>query len=296
MTFTCRREGDPRSQFKELAHKIKRSVERVQAVHALTENEERMRLALDGTREAHCEINIAIGISYISPQGCEMLGYAPEEMQQYKGLLWRNLAHPDDIAKTDAALQDYYNGRSEFFQVQQRLRMKNGEWKWMLVRGRVVEYDSDNHPVRFVGTHTDITEQKEAERELFNAKKDWETIFRAIGNPTLIISADHTVIDANESVLTLTGKRLEEIKGLKCWSLFHEPGTGNPIVGCPYNEMKKSGKIETVVVQAEAFNRFFTSCTPAFDDNGKIVKAIHIVTDITENKQLEENLKESHDY
>ena len=162
--FYIQKGGDPRAQFKELAHKVRKSVERVQAVHALTANEERMRLALDGAWEAHWDINIANGTTYISPRGIEMLGYSPEEFLEYGGVNWRKLVHPDDIRATNDILHEHYSGRSEYFQVEQRLRMKNGEWKWMLVRGKVIEYDAAHHPVRVVGTNTDISEQKAVEQ------------------------------------------------------------------------------------------------------------------------------------
>ncbi|MDD1729519.1 MAG: PAS domain S-box protein [Methanospirillum sp.] len=295
--FYLQKGGDPRAQFAELAHKIKMSVERNQAVRALSENEERMRLALEGAKEAHWEINLSTGRTYLSPRGYEMLGYASEEMHQFEGLNWRDLAHPGDIAKTNAILQDYYAGKSEFFQVEQRLRMKNGEWKWMLVRGKVVEYDENSVPIRYVGTHTDITEQKKAEAELQVAKKDWETIFRAIGNPAFILDTTHSVIDANEAVLTLTGKTMDEIKGEKCWSMFHKKGKDSYPEVCALETMKRSGKMETEVVEAEAYDKvFLTSCTPVYDDNGNLIKAIHIATDITENKRLERDLTENRDY
>jgi len=295
--FYLQKGGDPRSQFAELAHKIKRAVEQNRALRALSANEERMRLALDGTREAHWEINLATGESYLSPRGCEMLGYSADEVDPLWGQKWREYTHPDDLDKINAILQEYYTEKSDFFQFEQRLRMRSGGWKWMLVRGKVVEYDDQNHPVRIVGTHTDITEQKKAEEELIAARKDWETIFRATGNPTYILDTSHHVIDANEAVLTMTGKTLDEVKGMTCWSLLHGQESDTIPESCPLESMKVSGKVETGIVEVQAYDRIFlTSCTPVYDDEGKITKAIHIATDITENKRLVHELKENRDY
>jgi len=295
--FYLQKGGDPKSQFSELVHKIKKSVERIQAVRALAENEERMRLALDGAKEGHWDVNIVTGKTYISPRACEMLGYPQDELQEILGFNRRSIIHPEDISKTEQIMKDYFQGKTEFFQVEQRLRMKCGEWKWMLVRGKVIEYDENHHPVRFVGTYTDITEQKQVEAELLLAKKDWETIFRAVGNPTFILDVDHTIIDANEAVLQMTGKSLEEIKGLKCWNIFHDPnGTSHPF-GCPLEKMRSSGIMETVTIDAEIFNKtLMVSCTPVVDESGKIIKAIHIATDVTENIHLERYLQENRDY
>ncbi len=295
--FYLQKGGDPKSQFAELAHKLKKSVERNLAVRALAKNEERMRLALEGANEGLWDINIASGESYMSPRGCEMLGYAPEDMKRYAGKNWRDLIHPDDLQHTLAALQEYYEGKSEFFHIQQRLQMKNGGWKWMLSRGKVVERDAGGNPVRVVGTHTDISEQKKAEAALTLAKKDWETIFRATANPTFILGSDHSIIDANEAALTLTGKSLDEIKGVKCWNVFHSPDATTYPHSCPLEKMRKSGVVETSIMEISALNRMFiTSCTPIFDDTGALLKAIHIATDITEIKELENDLTENRDY
>ncbi|PKL60287.1 MAG: hypothetical protein CVV33_03450 [Methanomicrobiales archaeon HGW-Methanomicrobiales-4] len=295
--FYLQKGGDPKSQFAELSHKVRKSVERNQAVRTLATNEERMRLALDGANEGLWDINIATGASHLSPRGCELLGYSPEEMLKYNGKGWRDLVHPDDIPITKAILNAYYEGRSEFFQVEQRLRMKSGEWKWVLSRGRVVERDKEENPIRFVGTHTDITEQKKAEAALTLAKKDWETIFRANGNPTFILDSDHRIIEANEAVLTLIGKTLDEVKGLQCWSIFHDGESVPYPETCPLEKMRSSGVMESLVLEIKALNRvFITSCTPIFDENNNLLKSIHIATDITEIKLLEEALRENRDY
>ncbi len=294
--FYLQKGGDPKSQFKELAHKVRRSVKSITATRALAENEERMRLALEGAKEGHWEVNVKTGKSYLSPRGCEILGYTQEEIEQFGGMHWRDLVHPDDISIADTALSDYYNHKSDVFQVEQRFRMKNGEYKWMLVRGKVIEYDDNNHPVRFVGTQTDITEQKKAEQDLRVAKKDWETIFRAIGNPILILDEESSIIEANESVMALTGLSLDQIKGQKCWHLFHGPNLDKPVQGCPF-ELMKSNQSKTTIAETEAFGRtFLTSCTPVMDEQGRLSKAIHIATDITENKRLEKKLEENRDY
>lgn len=295
--FYLQKGGEAKSQFTELAHKVKKSVERNTAIKTLAENEKRMRLILDGAKEGHWDTNFQTGELYISPRGWEILGYSHEERHQNNKFDWKTLVHPDDIHKTEKKLQNYHSNKSDFISVEFRILTKNEGWKWMFVRGKVVEYDKDNEPVRFVGTITDISEQKKTENELLHVKKDWETIFRAIGNPTCILDPDHTIIDANDALLTLTEKKINEIIGLKCWSLFHDPDAIACAHGCPMETMLKSGRAETVMMKAQGLDRiFFISCTPVFDDDGKIAKIIHISTDITENIQLEQELKDNRDY
>ena len=295
--FYLQKGGDAKSQFAELAHKIKKSVEQNIAIKTLEENENRMRLILDGAKEGHWDVNFQSGEIYISPRVWEMLGYLHEEMHKIRKFNWKTLVHPDEIQMAEEKLQEYYSGKHDFFSMELRLSTKNGGWKWAFVRGKVVEYDNDNNPVRFVGTVTDISEQKKAEAELQLVKKDWEAIFRAIGNPICILDPKHTIIDANDAVLSLTGRPLNEIIGLKCWNLFHDPKASSFAPGCPMETMKKSGRTESAVMKVEAMDRIFiVSCTPVFNDDGNIARIIHISTDITENQKLEQDLKENRDY
>lgn len=235
--FYLQKGGDPKSQFTELAHKIKKSIERVQALRRLAENEERMRLALDGTKEGHWDINLATGKSFVSPSGCEMLGYTPEEIQDYGGFKWRKLLHPDDIPKTNAALQDYYEGKSGFFQMEQRLQMKNGDWKWILCRGKVVEYDDNNRPIRYVGTNTDITEQKRAKSDLKESRDYLNQIFSSVKEGIMLIdSHTHEILDINPAALEMIGAKKEDTLHRNCHKFICPAELGK----CPISNLHQT--------------------------------------------------------
>ena len=140
--FYLQKGGDAKSQFAELAHKIKKSVEQNIAIKTLEENENRMRLILDGAKEGHWDVNFQSGEIYISPRVWEMLGYLHEEMHKIRKFNWKTLVHPDEIQMAEEKLQEYYSGKHDFFSMELRLSTKNGGWKWAFVRGKVVEYDA----------------------------------------------------------------------------------------------------------------------------------------------------------
>ena len=109
----------------------------------------------------------------MSPRGCEILGYAPDEMAEIVQL-WSQLVHPDDLPVTNQALNAYLDGKTKIFQVEQRLKTKSGEWKWIFTRGKVITISLTGKPVRMVGTHTDISERKRIQDEL--AEKHFELL------------------------------------------------------------------------------------------------------------------------
>jgi PAS domain-containing protein len=77
--------------------------------------------------------------------------------------------HPDDREQFHKIYNDYIAGRLENYQAEFRQRTSQGDWKWILSLGNVVEWDSRGFPKRMLGTHTDISAQKQTEEELRKA-------------------------------------------------------------------------------------------------------------------------------
>ncbi|MBW8314093.1 MAG: response regulator, partial [Hydrogenophaga sp.] len=76
-----------------------------------------------------------------------------------------NRTHPDDVAQMLADRQAHFDGRTPVYRNEHRVRCKDGGWKWVLSRGMVIARDAAGAPLRMVGTHTDITELKQAEAQ-----------------------------------------------------------------------------------------------------------------------------------
>ena len=139
---------------------------------------------------------------------------------------------------------------------------------------------------------TDITDRVIAEKALENSRRDWENIFQAIGQPTLILDPQHRVIAANRVAVEKTGISPEELMHKRCYEVFH--GTGHLPGSCPMEQMMKSGQPQTLETELEALGgTYLVTCTPVVDDAGRLEKVIHIATDITDRKQTEEALRRS---
>ncbi len=138
----------------------------------------------------------------------------------------------------------------------------------------------------------DITVNKILITELERSKKDWETIFHAIGQPALILDKDHTITDINEATTKATNKSRDEVVGRKCYELFHR--TNHSPDECPMHQLLESQHTGTVEMTMEALEgTFLVACTPIVDDQGKLDKILHIATDITDTKRTERDLRES---
>ncbi|MCK7503906.1 MAG: PAS domain-containing protein [Desulfobacterales bacterium] len=71
--------------------------------------------------------------------------------------------HPEDREQMLRDRLDHFEGRTPIYRNEHRVQCKGGAWKWVLTRGMVISRDVGGKPLRMVGTHTDITELKEAE-------------------------------------------------------------------------------------------------------------------------------------
>ncbi|MGE3888185.1 MAG: PAS domain-containing protein [Vicinamibacterales bacterium] len=122
-------------------------------------SEERLGLVLQATRAGAWDWNVQTGEVYFSPFWIASLGYSPDEVPP-TAAFWESLIHPDDMPRVRAALADHFEGRTPAYECVNRLRRKDGSWRWNLDCGRVVERTAEGAPVRMVGTDTDLTNQR----------------------------------------------------------------------------------------------------------------------------------------
>ena len=132
---------------------------------ALHESEERFRLAMDATADGLWDLDICTDKVYYSPAYYYMLGYELDE-SPLSNQKWQELIHPEDQEKAIQANLDCIENRIESFEIMFRMKTKTNDWKWILSRGKVVSRDADGKALRIVGTHVDITRQKQVEEEI----------------------------------------------------------------------------------------------------------------------------------
>ena len=142
----------------------RRMAERERTETALRESEERLRLALMAAEQGLYDLNVQTGETVVTPEYARMLGYAPEELAETHAR-WVERLHPDERDSIAEAHGAYVAGATAEYRAEFRQRTKAGGWKWILSIGRIVQYDAAGKPLRMLGTHTDITRRKEAEKE-----------------------------------------------------------------------------------------------------------------------------------
>jgi PAS domain S-box-containing protein len=137
---------------------------------ALQASEERLRFALRAANQGLYDLNLQTGEAIVSPEYATMLGYDPTTFQETNAQ-WLARLHPDDFARVEATYRAYVQGEVPEYAVEFRQQTQSGEWKWILSLGKIVAWDEVGNPLRMLGTHTDITDRKQAEVERLQAEQ-----------------------------------------------------------------------------------------------------------------------------
>jgi two-component system cell cycle sensor histidine kinase/response regulator CckA len=136
---------------------------------ALRVSEERYALAVQGTNDGIWDINLATGEAYHSPRWKNILGHEDNEIDDNADE-WESRVHPDDHQRAMDAGNACKEGRIPSFEIEYRLRHKDGGYRWVLTRGACLR-DCHGRAYRMAGSLTDITERKELEHQLLHAQK-----------------------------------------------------------------------------------------------------------------------------
>lgn len=147
--------------------------ERKRTEEILRESEERWQLALRGNNDGIWDWNIKTNQVFFSTRWKEMLGYQDHEISNHLEEIWIRV-HPDDLDSVVQAVQNHFAKVTPFYATEFRVLCKDGTYKWILDRGQAL-WDENGNVIRMVGSHTDITERKQAEETLSKILAQLET-------------------------------------------------------------------------------------------------------------------------
>ena len=181
----------------------------------LKRREERFQHAIEGSRTGVWDWDAGTNRAYFSPTWKEMLGYAPDEVGD--GIEeWDGRIHPEDRDAVYEDLNRHLSGEAPFYENVHRLRCKDGSYKFILDRGRVIERGEDGGPLRVVGTHTDMTAYKAIEERLAEAELRYRTLFDESPDGLTIIDTETALpVEFNELAHQQLGYSREEFFGMR---------------------------------------------------------------------------------
>ena len=139
-------------------------------------SQDRLRQALDASGDGLWDWNIQTGEDWYSPEYEQMLGFEPGELQE-SILTFVEMIHPDDRDRVLEINNECISGKRDVFEVEFRIRHKQGGWVWVTSRGKTVVRDAQGNAQRMVGIHTNITHSKAVEEMLRQSESRYRSLF-----------------------------------------------------------------------------------------------------------------------
>jgi diguanylate cyclase (GGDEF)-like protein/PAS domain S-box-containing protein len=127
---------------------------------------ERLRQVIEATRVGTWQWNLKTNQVLINDQWAAMLGYTKEELEPVTIHTWETLAHPDDLIASNAIIEAVIQGEREYYDIDARMRHKDGHYVWIQDRGNITRRDHLGQPIELSGTHTDITARQLYKQEI----------------------------------------------------------------------------------------------------------------------------------
>ncbi|WP_243358857.1 two-component system sensor histidine kinase NtrB [Fundidesulfovibrio terrae] len=147
----------------------RRTRELSDAYEALRESQERYVLAMQGTNDGIWDWSLRTGEVYFSPRWKEIIGFGPDELEN-NAEAWKSRIHPDDLDRAMRANMRCADGETPSFEIEYRMRHKDGSYRWVLGRGASLK-NEQGEVVRMAGAHTDITERKRMMEAMLQTEK-----------------------------------------------------------------------------------------------------------------------------
>jgi two-component system cell cycle sensor histidine kinase/response regulator CckA len=259
--------------------------ERKRTEEKLRASEERFEFALRGANDGIWDWNLLTDDVVFSSRWKSMLGYADADLPDHVGT-WRSLVHPDDLPAAAERVRQYLSNEIDKYEIEFRMAHKEGGYRNILARGYVVS-DDRQRPVRFVGTHVDVTERKRAELAL---RKSEEMLRRAqaIAHVTSwsfdIATSMFSISDEGTQLMSGEYAHADVIRTVHPDDAARVDAAWRAAVGGAPFELEHrlfiDGEVKWVCVRA----------TTDLDGEGRPVTIIGVTQDVTTRRALEEQI------
>lgn len=189
-----------------------------QQKESLLASEERLAMVIKGSNDGIWDWDVITNEVYFSPRWKSMLGYEDDEIENNFNA-WESLLHPDDRDRARLMVSGYFEGKIPSYQLEHRLRHKDGSYRCILARG-VALRDASGRPLRMAGSHMDLTGLKQAEQELRRANLELQESQSHLQSALADLNRSHKKLEQTQIELIQAAK-LESV-GTLAAGVAHE--------------------------------------------------------------------------
>lgn len=196
---------DDQGQFKHFIAQMEEISLRKKFLDELQEQKNRLANVLEGTEVGTWEWNVQTGETLYNEKWAKILGYELEDLEPLSQETWLHFAHPDDIGLSNKKIQECFSRKTDFYECEYRMRHRNGNWIWILDRGKVMRWMPDGKPEVMFGTHSDISRFKELEFSLMSKNAFASAVLDTIDVGIVACDANGTLDLFNKATLEFHG-------------------------------------------------------------------------------------------
>lgn len=254
----------------------------------LKEREDRLRLALWGSGDDFWDWNFTRGEVVVTSPG-DLVRDAKARPAAMSQSWFSERMHPDDLPAARQRLEQHINHASETLECEYRLRNRRGDWVWLLIRGKIVERDADGQPLRMCGTARNVTAARAAEQE----RRVAHEVIRSMAEAVAVSDLEFRFLTVNPAFTKITGWRQDEVAGRSATLLNcaqHAPEYYESM----RESLARSGHWRGEVWQRRKRGDEFLSwseISEVRDANGVRTHFVGVISDITDRKRAEQELR-----
>lgn len=280
----------------------------IQDITYIKHNEIRFKSVIEGTNVGTWEWNVQTGETVFNERWAEIVGYTLEELAPISIDTWIKLIHPDDLKESRLRLNTCFEKKGNYYELEARMKHKDGNWIWVYDRGKVFDWTKDGKPLMMYGTHQDITKRIQAENVLLKAKETAEESERkysilAENMETGLVLHDSStqIIFSNSAASGILGLSKDQMLGKKAidpaWSFVKEDGSPLPLEDYPVNKsIKSKNPLKDYVIGinipgSKSPKWVSVNAVPVLDNSENLSYVSITFVDITQSKKAKLEIK-----
>lgn len=261
---------------------------------------DRLKSIIEATEAGTWEWHVPSGIARMNERWAKIGGRDLRELEPLSVDTWSSLVHPDDLPGTVDRLEAHLSGRAPSFEAVYRIRHKNGAWRWVQDRGRIVRLTGDGRPDWMVGSHVDITPIKDYETRLEAANEALKTqtaLLSAAGRLALVGAWTYSPGDPGPTWSDIVcqihdlpaGHHPSLAEAIAYYTDAGRDAIKDAVAACLADGTPWDLELE--ITTATGRRRWVHSQGEAVAQEGRIVRILGAFQDITERKGMQDALR-----
>jgi len=264
-------------------------ISRADTENKLSKSEKRYRGLIESQTDLIVRVNPEGHFTFVNNAYCKKFG---KSRQYLLGRKFQPLVHKDDIASTLQAMKALYKPPYRAH-MEQRAKTANG-WRWISWEDNAVK-DEDGKIVEIQGVGRDITDRKNAEKQVIDVKNHLETVLDGISESIVVLDRQYNIVSHNHAFQRWVNRPGFDCVNSKCFNLIH--GYKSSCRNCPVREVFKSGKPSESIHyhQTRAGRVYHETRAYPIHDGEKVNEAIYVFRDVTDREIMKEQLRQNYE-